>query len=67
MLTGSLGEVMKESAQTAMSYLRSQSKLLNLDLSDYSKFDVHIHVPPARRPRTGRARAWQLSRRWRRC
>ena len=44
-LTGSLGEVMKESAQTAMSYLRSQAKKLNLDLDDYGKFDFHIHVP----------------------
>ena len=53
MLTGSLGEVMKESAQTAMSYLRSQSKLLNLDLSDYNKFDVHIHVPAGATPKDG--------------
>jgi ATP-dependent Lon protease len=53
MLTGSLGEVMKESAQTAMSYLRSQAKLLNLDLSDYNKFDVHIHVPAGATPKDG--------------
>jgi len=45
MLTGSLGDVMKESAQTAISYLRSQAKNLGLDLSDYSTFDIHIHVP----------------------
>jgi len=36
LLTGSLGEVMKESAQTAMSYLRSQSKMLDLDSSHYT-------------------------------
>jgi ATP-dependent Lon protease len=53
LLTGSLGEVMKESAQTAMSYLRSQSKLLDLDLSDYNKFDVHIHVPAGATPKDG--------------
>jgi ATP-dependent Lon protease len=53
LLTGSLGEVMKESAQTAMSYLRSQARLLNLDLSDYNKFDVHIHVPAGATPKDG--------------
>jgi ATP-dependent Lon protease len=53
LLTGSLGEVMKESAQTAMSYLRSQAKLLDLDLNDYNKFDVHIHVPAGATPKDG--------------
>ena len=53
LLTGSLGEVMKESAQTAMSYLRSQAKLLDLDLSDYNKFDIHIHVPAGATPKDG--------------
>ena len=53
MLTGSLGEVMKESAQTAMSYLRSQSKSLDLDLSNYNKFDIHIHVPAGATPKDG--------------
>ena len=67
LLTGSLGDVMKESAQTAVSYLRSQAKMLDLDLSDYSKFDFTFTCPPARRRRTARARAWPLSRRWRRC
>jgi ATP-dependent Lon protease len=53
LLTGSLGEVMKESAQTAVSYLRSQAQLLNLDLSDYNKYDVHIHVPAGATPKDG--------------
>jgi ATP-dependent Lon protease len=53
LLTGSLGEVMKESAQTAMSYLRSQSQKLNIDLADYAKFDVHIHVPAGATPKDG--------------
>jgi ATP-dependent Lon protease len=52
-LTGSLGEVMKESAQTAMSYLRSQAKKLNLDLDDYGKYDFHIHVPAGATPKDG--------------
>jgi len=53
LLTGSLGEVMKESAQTAMSYLRSQAKSLDLDMSNYGKFDIHIHVPAGATPKDG--------------
>ncbi|MGO8836275.1 MAG: endopeptidase La, partial [Limisphaerales bacterium] len=53
MLTGSLGDVMKESAHTAMSYLRSQAKSLDLDLSNYNKFDIHIHVPAGATPKDG--------------
>ncbi len=52
-LTGSLGEVMKESAQTAVSYLRSQAKKLNLDFDDYGRYDLHIHVPAGATPKDG--------------
>jgi ATP-dependent Lon protease len=52
-LTGSLGDVMKESAQTAVSYLRSQAARLHLDLDDYSKHDLHIHVPAGATPKDG--------------
>jgi ATP-dependent Lon protease len=52
-LTGSLGDVMKESAQTAVSYLRSQAKKLNLDFEDYGKHDLHIHVPAGATPKDG--------------
>jgi ATP-dependent Lon protease len=52
-LTGSLGEVMKESAQTAVSYLRSQAKKLKLDFDDYGKHDLHIHVPAGATPKDG--------------
>jgi ATP-dependent Lon protease len=53
LLTGSLGEVMKESAQTALSYLRSQSKALKLDLAEFDKHDIHIHVPAGATPKDG--------------
>src|SRR6202000_387287 len=52
-LTGSLGEVMKESAQTAVRYLRSQAKKLDLDFDDYGKYDLHIHVPAGATPKDG--------------
>src|SRR5262249_50722096 len=52
-LTGSLGDVMKESAETALSYLRSQSAALHLDPHDYEKFDIHIHIPAGATPKDG--------------
>ena len=53
LLTGSLGDVMKESAQTALSYLRAQARNLKIDLADYDKFDIHIHVPAGATPKDG--------------
>jgi ATP-dependent Lon protease len=52
-LTGSLGEVMKESAQTALSYLRSQAQKLHLDIEGLDKQDMHIHVPAGATPKDG--------------
>ena len=52
-LTGSLGEVMKESAQTALSFLRNRAAALKIDLSDYDKRDIHIHVPAGATPKDG--------------
>jgi ATP-dependent Lon protease len=52
-LTGSLGDVMKESAQTALSFLRSQSPALALDMSDFDRHDIHIHVPAGATPKDG--------------
>ena len=44
-LTGKLGDVMKESAETALSWVRAHSKQLGLDPNFYNELDVHVHVP----------------------
>jgi ATP-dependent Lon protease len=52
-LTGLLGDSMRESAQAAMSYLRSHSKPLGIDAGRFGKMDVHIHVPAGAVPKDG--------------
>jgi ATP-dependent Lon protease len=52
-LTGLLGESMRESAQAALSYLRSHSKDLEVDTSRFHKTDLHIHVPAGAVPKDG--------------
>lgn len=52
-LTGYLGEVMKESAHAAMSYIRSNAEKFNINPDDILKYDVHIHVPQGAIPKDG--------------
>lgn len=52
-LTGHLGDVMKESAQAALSYIRSREKSLHLKPEQFTKNDIHIHVPAGGIPKDG--------------
>ena len=52
-LTGQLGEVMKESVQAAHSYVRSRSEMLDIDADAFNSSDIHIHFPAAGVPKDG--------------
>ncbi|MEZ0362006.1 MAG: endopeptidase La [Hydrogenobacter sp.] len=53
LLTGSLGDIMKESAQAALSYIKSKAEDYGIDPDVFSNFDVHIHVPEGAVPKDG--------------
>lgn len=53
MLTGQLGDVMKESARTGISYIRSISEAQNVPANFFEKHDIHIHIPEGAVPKDG--------------
>jgi ATP-dependent Lon protease len=52
-LTGNLGDVMKESASTALSYIKAHAEMLGVDPERFDKTDIHIHVPEGAIPKDG--------------
>ncbi|MFN8413005.1 MAG: endopeptidase La [Anaerolineales bacterium] len=52
-VTGSIGNVMQESARAALSYVRSRTEELNINQEFFNKFDIHMHIPAGAQPKDG--------------
>ena len=52
-LTGNLGELLRESIRIALSFLRSEESQLNLDMSHFNSYDIHVHLPVSSVPKDG--------------
>jgi ATP-dependent Lon protease len=52
-ITGQIGNVMQESAQAALSYLKSRAKQLSISVEDFDNVDIHIHIPEGAIPKDG--------------
>ena len=52
-LTGNLGNVMKESATTALTYLQANAKKFGIDINEFTKNNIHVHVPEGATPKDG--------------
>jgi ATP-dependent Lon protease len=63
-ITGKLGDVMKESAQAGVSFVRSRAEILGIDKNFYKELDLHIHIPKAPFPKTARRPGFPCVPRW---